>query len=372
MFDGDGIRQNTEAIGRSSTAIDTNTKAIAESTSGTTSLIPALQGVQRLDGPMRSVAALDPTMRSVAALSEPMSRVALLDPSMRALAELQQPMTRLVEIRGPLDAVSALGGPMTRVADMRESLDAVASLRDSLDQVSPARTATGRGCKPSGTDGEARALRQPLEQVGALAGPMSRLAALTSILDRPMLLIAMALAALAAWGLVTFLAVRMAIVSARRSDPARQSVTRHHSSRADLGTPRQSDAVSAARTIPLMRSILLSRIGQFGSVDTHCARPRPQPHVHRALLACLERHLLLPGREALEIHDPDIVFVEGHARHLGEAVDGGGENSGDYDPLQRSGRAAPLFLLRASLSLRFPHSDSSPAAPGSLVRRAPV
>ena len=41
------IRQNTEAIGRSSTTIDTNTKAIAESTSGTTSLIPALQGVQR-------------------------------------------------------------------------------------------------------------------------------------------------------------------------------------------------------------------------------------------------------------------------------------------------------------------------------------
>ncbi len=65
-------------------------------------------------------------------------------------------------------------------------------------------------------------LREPLERVGSLAEPMGRLAALTSVLDRPVLLLLVALAGLGAWGLVTFLAVRMAIVSARRAEPLRQ------------------------------------------------------------------------------------------------------------------------------------------------------
>src|SRR5215471_6828663 len=43
----------------------------------------------------------------------------------------------------------------------------------------------------------------------------------------------------------------------------------------------------ALRTIVLMRSMLLSRIGQVLSVETHSARPRPQPHEQRALLASL-------------------------------------------------------------------------------------
>jgi len=39
------------------------------------------------------------------------------------------------------------------------------------------------------------------------------------VLDRPVLLLLLALGALGAWGLVTFFAVRMAIVSARRAEP---------------------------------------------------------------------------------------------------------------------------------------------------------
>jgi hypothetical protein len=59
-------------------------------------------------------------------------------------------------------------------------------------------------------------LRQPLERVGALTEPMNRLVAVAGILDHPVLLVLAALGALAAWGLVTFVAVRLAIVSASR------------------------------------------------------------------------------------------------------------------------------------------------------------
>ena len=85
---GCAIKQNTAAIGGSTSAIASNTKAIQESTAGTTLLVPALQGVERLRGPMESVAALDPTLKGVAALRDPMGSVAALDPSMRSLAAL--------------------------------------------------------------------------------------------------------------------------------------------------------------------------------------------------------------------------------------------------------------------------------------------
>ena len=61
-------------------------------------------------------------------------------------------------------------------------------------------------------------LREPLERVAALETPMSRLAALGSVLDRPLLLAGIGLLALAAWGGVTFLAVRFAIISAARAE----------------------------------------------------------------------------------------------------------------------------------------------------------
>jgi len=49
-----GVRGNTAAIGGSTSAIASNTKAIQESTAGTTLLVPALQGVEKLRGPMGS------------------------------------------------------------------------------------------------------------------------------------------------------------------------------------------------------------------------------------------------------------------------------------------------------------------------------
>ena len=53
--------------------------------------------------------------------------------------------------------------------------------------------------------------------------PMARLAALTTLLDRPLLLVGGALLALAAWGVVTFAAVRLAIVSAHRATTNRNT-----------------------------------------------------------------------------------------------------------------------------------------------------
>ena len=41
------IRENSRAIGGSTASINTNTEAIRESTSGTTQLVPALNGCRR-------------------------------------------------------------------------------------------------------------------------------------------------------------------------------------------------------------------------------------------------------------------------------------------------------------------------------------
>ena len=58
-----------------------------------------------------------------------------------------------------------------------------------------------------------------LERVAALDEPMSQLAALGSILNRPLLLLGIAVLALVAWGAVTFFAVKLAILSAARAQP---------------------------------------------------------------------------------------------------------------------------------------------------------
>jgi hypothetical protein len=215
-------RQNVDAINSSSAVIGENTKAIRASTEAQGTLIPALQGVERLRGPMESVADLQPALGAVAGLNEPMGRVAALDGSMRSLAELRGPMTNLGGIGRSLDAAAALDGPMTRVAAMRSSLDAVAGLQGSLDMMArlEPHLASVADLQPAMTQlGE---LHDPLQRVAALEAPMSRLAGLTGLFDRPLLLAFIALIALAAWGLVTFVAVRYAIVSAGRvTEPAR-------------------------------------------------------------------------------------------------------------------------------------------------------
>jgi len=60
-------------------------------------------------------------------------------------------------------------------------------------------------------------LREPMERVAALERPMSQLAELGSIFDRPLLLAGIAAFGLLAWGVVTFVAVRLAMVSAARA-----------------------------------------------------------------------------------------------------------------------------------------------------------
>jgi hypothetical protein len=82
------------------------------------------------------------------------------------------------------------------VSELQPQLAAVASLSRSMDQLAE--------------------LRGPMERLSALEAPMSRLAGLSSLLDRPGRLVLLSLIALLGWGIVTFLAVRLAIVSAWR------------------------------------------------------------------------------------------------------------------------------------------------------------
>jgi hypothetical protein len=213
------VRQNTDAIGGSTSAIAGNTEAIRASTAATGNLVPALQGVERLRGPMESVAALDPTLRGVAALREPMGSVAALDPSMRALAALGTPMTQLVAIRPGLEATAALGPSMDRLAGMRPSLEAVAGLHQSLDRVASLDQELASVAGLKGSMDQLGQLREPMQRLAALEAPMARVAAFGSVLtvfNRPWLLVLIGLVALGAWGGVTFVAVKLAIVSAAR------------------------------------------------------------------------------------------------------------------------------------------------------------
>ena len=217
------IRQNTVGINASTDAIRTNSAAIAESTKGTTALIPALDGVNSLRAPLESVAALSPTLQGVANLREPMTRVAALDAPMQSVAALNGPMLRVAALDSTMNAVAGLDGPMRSVAAMRPSLEAVASLRPALDRVSALDVRLAAVSDLSPQLQQVGGLREPLERVAALDEPMSQLAALGSILNRPLLLLGIAVLALAAWGAVTFFAVKLAILSAR----ARAAESRH-------------------------------------------------------------------------------------------------------------------------------------------------
>jgi len=75
-------------------------------------------------------------------------------------------------------------------------LASVAALRGSMDQLGQ--------------------LRMPMERLASLEEPMTRVAELGSLFNRPWLLAIAGLVALTAWGAVTFVAVRLAIVSAAR------------------------------------------------------------------------------------------------------------------------------------------------------------
>jgi hypothetical protein len=92
--------------------------------------------------------------------------------------------------------VAGLHDSLDRVAGLDAQLASVAALKGSMDQLG--------------------GLRTPMERLAALEGPMTRVAELGSIVNRPWLFVIVGLAALAAWGLVTFVAVKFAIVSAAK------------------------------------------------------------------------------------------------------------------------------------------------------------
>jgi hypothetical protein len=58
------------------------------------------------------------------------------------------------------------------------------------------------------------ALQEPLDRVAALQGPIMRLSSIGTLFDRPFLLMFLGLLGLVAWGLVTYLAVHLAITKA--------------------------------------------------------------------------------------------------------------------------------------------------------------
>jgi hypothetical protein len=88
---------------------------------------------------------------------------------------------------------------MERVASLEPSLVAVADLKSSMDQLA--------------------SLREPMENVAALREPMNNLGSLTGLAAHPLRLVLIALAGLAVWAGVTFVAVRLAVLSAFRRGP---------------------------------------------------------------------------------------------------------------------------------------------------------
>lgn len=201
------LKRNLQAIEASTDGIAKNSEVVKHSTAVSEKGIESFEGLR---APMESMSKLDPTLKAVAALDKPMSRVADLGPSMQQVAGLQQPMARLAGLQPSLDATSALGPSMDRVAAMRPSLDAVAALGDPMVNVAALRPELAAVANLKAPMDELAALKTPLEGVAHLREPMTRLALL---LDHPILLAGLALLALLVWGAVTFLAVRLALLS---------------------------------------------------------------------------------------------------------------------------------------------------------------
>lgn len=197
------LKENTQQVRASTAGIANNTGVVRQSTEVTRELLPAMQGLQKLEEPMKAVAGLGPSLGSVAALDEPMKRVAALDAPMRDVAGLSPDMR----------AVSRLDGPMNRVAAMRPSLDAVSALSTPMERVAALGTELRAVAELQGSMRELAALREPMTRVAELRQPMDRLAAFVPA-SHPLGIVLIALLGLGLWGVVTFVAVRLAIVSA--------------------------------------------------------------------------------------------------------------------------------------------------------------
>ena len=173
------VRRTPPPLAAAAPAIDGNTQAIHDSTAATGNLVPALQGVERLRGPMEAVAALDPTLKGVAALREPMGR---WPRSTRACARWPALGTPMSAARGRFVPGSrpprASGRRWIGWRAMRPSLEAVAGLHDSLDRVAGLDTQLASVAALKGSMDQLGGLRTPMERLAALEEPMTRVAEL--------------------------------------------------------------------------------------------------------------------------------------------------------------------------------------------------
>jgi len=94
---------------------------------------------------------------------------------------------------------------------MQTSLDNVAALQASLADVAALREQLKEVGELKGAMVQLAALQQPLDRVATLEQPIERLSSLGTLTARPFLLVILGLIGLAIWGLVTFLAVHLAI-----------------------------------------------------------------------------------------------------------------------------------------------------------------
>lgn len=215
------LQKNLAAIEASTATIAANNDVVKHSTNVTEQGIKSFEGLR---GPMESVATLGPDLEEVAALNQPMRAVAKLDDPMKKVATLAAPMrevaalersmTRLADLDPSLNRTAALGPSMDLLSQMRPSLDEVAALRDPMIQVASLRTDLGAVADLRTPMTELTTLRQPLERVADLRQPLEGVAGLGRLLEHPLLIALLILVGLALWGAVTFVAVRLAIVSA--------------------------------------------------------------------------------------------------------------------------------------------------------------
>lgn len=207
------LGKNLDAIQASTAAISHNNDIVKDSTAVSEQ---GIKSFERLRQPMESMSGLAPTLQAVAALNQPLTEVAGLGSSLHEVAGLERPMSRLGQLQPSLDRTAALGPSMDRLAAMRPSLDAVASLGDPLVHVAALQPQLAAVADLSAPMTDLTALREPLERVADLRDPMTRLARLgtaMALVNHPMLLALAVCAGLVLWGGVTFVAVRLAILS---------------------------------------------------------------------------------------------------------------------------------------------------------------
>ena len=186
-----GIRQNTDAIGGSTSAIARQyARRSRNRPPAPASLVPALQGVERLRGPMESVAALDPTLEGRRrTCASRWARWRRSTRSMRALAALRTPMTQLVAIRPGLEATAALGPSMDRLARDASRASKPSPGCTARSSASPAWISSWRRWRRCASRWISSASSaKPMERLAALEGPMTSVAELGNLISRPWLI----------------------------------------------------------------------------------------------------------------------------------------------------------------------------------------